>query len=124
MRDLQNLLNTRCDGFWNKAAFENTVLNYGLPDLGETQAGSMNNALSIAREIKQAIESFEPRLRSVQVIPDNYPATLNHRPGEFYDTCKEAGKQQRQSFTITAELFAETLSIKFSTSNTTDVFEE
>ena len=113
LRDLQNLLNTRIDGYWKDTVFRDTVMNYGLPDLGTSQVGSTTTAERIARSIKEAIELFEPRLKGVQVVPCEYPYNPDKHTGLNNTTNQGAKRCLQQKFTITAELAGATVIVNF-----------
>jgi type VI secretion system protein ImpF len=72
-RDLGWLLNTRCPV--PAAALERqerTVINYGLADYSSFTTASHDEREILARNIRRAIEAFEPRLRDVRVVVDQF----------------------------------------------------
>jgi type VI secretion system protein ImpF len=71
-RDLDWLLNSRRTPERETADYpelENSVFCYGLPDLSSFSWQSERDRQRLARSIEIAIETFEPRLRRVRVIP-------------------------------------------------------
>jgi type VI secretion system protein ImpF len=68
-RELVRLLSTRCPLTGDEALNRRrTVIDYGLPDLEEGgRALVREDRMRMARLIRQAIEAYEPRLRSVEV---------------------------------------------------------
>lgn len=85
-RDLESLFNTRycCvsppEGFSN---LDDSVLNYGLPDLSTINMTSYNSRTDFCRRIEKAVMKFEPRIRSVKVktdaVLDNEDPTIRFR---------------------------------------------
>lgn len=71
-RDLENLLNTRrrCVG-WPEvlAELENSLLDYGVPDPTSASLSSASAREELLRSIETIIHRFEPRFRSVKVLP-------------------------------------------------------
>ncbi|MEK9714134.1 MAG: type VI secretion system baseplate subunit TssE [Thalassolituus sp.] len=85
-RDLENLFNTRycCvsppEGY---SHLDDSVLNYGLPDLSTINMTSYNSRTDFCRRIEKAVLKFEPRIRSVKVktdaVLDNEDPTIRFR---------------------------------------------
>jgi len=85
-RDLENLFNTRycCvsppEGYHS---LNDSVLNYGLPDLSTINMTSFDSRNEFCRRIEKAVKSFEPRIRSVKVktdtVVDNEDPTIRFR---------------------------------------------
>lgn len=75
-RDLEDLLNTRAthqgviaDG----SPLANTILTYGLPDIGSLEAAGARQRETIAAAVANAINIHEPRLVDVRVLlPDPF----------------------------------------------------
>jgi type VI secretion system protein ImpF len=71
-RDLEELLNTRRPSY-EQLAIEDypqvrkSIIGYGLPDFASLRGLSDENRSDIARQIAEAIETFEPRLTDVEV---------------------------------------------------------
>lgn len=66
--DVQNLLNTRCNYYdFITDVNCNSLLNYGLPDLGDYNPHSNIDRAKIQKKIKEAIISYEPRLQDIKV---------------------------------------------------------
>jgi type VI secretion system protein ImpF len=90
--DLQLLLRT--PSFGNRVDLrpypevERSVLNYGMPSLAGRAATAVDVA-EIAARIRKVVESFEPRLARVRVIPQKIEALDAHLrfriEGEFHD---------------------------------------
>lgn len=75
-RDLQNLLNTRVRFLSpdkHLKSVQDTVLNYGLPDLTSLQLQSNQGRLDFAEWIERAVKRFEPRFKKVTVTPAGKP---------------------------------------------------
>lgn len=71
-RDLEDLLNTRRPTFGELAIddmtqVQNSVVGYGLPDFANLRGISEEMRQSIAKEIADAIATFEPRLTDIDV---------------------------------------------------------
>ena len=69
-RDLENLLNTR----WYHSAvapelgeLDQSTISYGLPDIAAINIGSASGRQGYLRTVALAIETYEPRLKSVRV---------------------------------------------------------
>jgi type VI secretion system protein ImpF len=65
IRDLEWLLNTSCletsGDLGSYPEVRKSVLNYGIPEISGTSASGKDNSL-IERDIRQAIQDFEPRI--------------------------------------------------------------
>ena len=71
-RDLENLLNTRMRCETRPAdlrELERSVVAYGIPDISAAQLQSEALRRRYLREIEDAIRRFEPRFKSVRVLP-------------------------------------------------------
>jgi len=73
VRDLTNLLSTRrpaesTAGIDGLPEVERSVINYGLPDLGNINPSDKSDQERVAGQIATAIRLFEPRLTDVQVV--------------------------------------------------------
>ena len=71
-RDLQNLLNTRVrflspDKQLNEV--QDSIFNYGLPDLTSLQLTSEQGRQEFAAWIERSIKRYEPRFKTVEVTP-------------------------------------------------------
>ncbi|MCA9174395.1 MAG: type VI secretion system baseplate subunit TssE [Planctomycetales bacterium] len=85
-RNLEDLMNTRvrCTS-WpaSLSELENSLLNYGIPDLTAAHLQSEQSRKEFLRELERRIKFFEPRLKGVRVIPvensDFYDRTLRFR---------------------------------------------
>jgi type VI secretion system protein ImpF len=70
-RDMEWLLNTRrcpiMDTFDDPGELNRSVLNYGLPDISSMSVQSGKDHNRILRQMEDAVQYFEPRLRNVQV---------------------------------------------------------
>jgi len=85
-RDLENLFNTRycCvsppEGY---SHLDDSLLNYGLPDLSTINMTSYGSRSDLCRRIEKAVLKFEPRIRSVKVktdtVLDNEDPTIRFR---------------------------------------------
>jgi type VI secretion system protein ImpF len=70
LRDLQNLLNTRCRCGSYPPQFselQTSLANYGIPDFTGARAGSLAGRQDFLAVIRSAVERFEPRLHHVSV---------------------------------------------------------
>ncbi len=70
LRDVEALLNTRKGRPHLDQSFRElrqSVLTFGLPDFTSTLAGNMDETNLLCQAVEQAIATFEPRLRDVQV---------------------------------------------------------
>ena len=70
--DLQNLLNTRVRFVSPDKQLkdvQDTVFNYGLPDLTSQQLTSEQGKQEFAAWIERTIKRYEPRFKSVEVTP-------------------------------------------------------
>lgn len=78
-RDLYWLLNTRNMARVHEASPEEgrSVLEYGLPDFTHLAPGSWDDRQRLARNIKEAIDAFEPRLNVRRVMVE--PVEGQHR---------------------------------------------
>ncbi len=69
-RDLENLLNTRfrvvapSDEF---TELQNSLLNFGLPDLATINIIDLNKKHSFTHDLERLLKTFEPRFKSVKV---------------------------------------------------------
>lgn len=74
IRDLEWLLNTRCTRRFDmgEEAGRRTVLDFGLDDFTHLAPASHDDRQIMARQIRQAIAAFEPRLqiRNLRIEPD------------------------------------------------------
>ena len=69
-RDLQNLLNTRVrfvSPDKQLKDIQDTIVNYGLPDLTSQQLTSEQGKQEFAAWIERSVKRYEPRFKSVQV---------------------------------------------------------
>lgn len=70
-RDLENLLNTRyrlVEPPDHLTQLENSLLNYGLPDLATVNINNNETKLEFTRDIERMLRKYEPRFKSVKVI--------------------------------------------------------
>jgi len=68
--DLENLLNTRFRIVAPSEEFEHleqSLLNYGLPDLATINIDSAEDKKSFTRTLEKLIKTFEPRFKTVKV---------------------------------------------------------
>ena len=86
LRDLQNLLNTRCHHeSWPPGIdqLETSVVNYGLPDLSGENFSDTKRRDSFAQLMERVIRRFEPRFLEVKVTfiasPDRTDRTVRFR---------------------------------------------
>jgi type VI secretion system protein ImpF len=80
-RDLEWLLNTRRNPEPAGVEFqelERSLYNYGLPDMSSLNWQSSRDRTRLCRMLEHALEVFEPRLRSVKVIPLEALAGAQH----------------------------------------------
>ena len=71
-RDLQNLLNTRARFVSpdpKLQAIQDSIMNYGLPDLTSQPLNSEEGRQEFAAWIERSIKRFEPRFKNVAVTP-------------------------------------------------------
>ncbi len=71
-RDLEHLLNARCrviSSPEHMPELEHCMLNYGLPDLATINTLDITKKKDFTRQIEKVIRAFEPRFKSVRVIP-------------------------------------------------------
>jgi type VI secretion system protein ImpF len=80
-RDLEGLLNSRrpYSRWLGMGALEATIVGFGLPDLSTEDFASESARERIRRLIVQAIRTFEPRLRKVEVESDGGPTAAGVR---------------------------------------------
>lgn len=67
LRDIENLLNTRCSPIDIPASFKalkSSVIKYGIKDFSVENPGSGLVRRSLSREIESAIKRYEPRLKN------------------------------------------------------------
>jgi len=78
-RDLETLLNTRCRVMQPPDEFEqleDSLLNYGLPDLATVNVLNQQKKIEFTQELENLLKNFEPRFKSVKVkFTDNKDAT-------------------------------------------------
>ena len=78
-RDLEKLLNTRYRVVSPPAEFEqleNSLLNYGLPDLATVNIIDQEQKRSFTRKLESILRNYEPRFKSVSVaFQDNSDKT-------------------------------------------------
>lgn len=70
-RDLQNLLNTRYRMIAPPDEFtqlENSLLNYGLPDLATVNITDTEKKKSFTRLLEKTLRTYEPRFKAVKVV--------------------------------------------------------
>ena len=70
--DLQNLLNSRVRFLSPDTALkdtQDTIFNYGLPDLTSQQLTSEQGKQEFAAWVERTVHRYEPRFKSVQVTP-------------------------------------------------------
>lgn len=93
--DLQNLLNSRIRFLSpdkSLTEIQDTIINYGLPDLTSQQLTTEQGKQEFAAWIERTIRRYEPRFKTVQVTP----VTVSEVPG-------------RVTFRIEAVLYADPL---------------
>jgi type VI secretion system protein ImpF len=100
-RDLEELLNTRRPtfaelGIFNLTEVQKSVVGYGLPDFSNTRAITDETRRAIAKEVEDAIATFEPRLVDVQVTV--------HDARLMQEKLKEQYQQMAVYFHIEAKL--------------------
>lgn len=85
-RDLESLLNTRfkvVEPAEEYTELEQSLLNYGLPDLATVNIFSSEKKKSFTQTLESMIKQFEPRFKSVKVSfldnEDNTDRTLRFR---------------------------------------------
>ncbi|ACR11888.1 type VI secretion system baseplate subunit TssE [Teredinibacter turnerae] len=78
-RDLENLLNTRyriVSPPENLKQLENSILNYGMPDLATVNVSDIEKRRAFTRELEQLLKTYEPRFKTVHVsYQDNSDTT-------------------------------------------------
>ncbi|AHK14844.1 MULTISPECIES: type VI secretion system baseplate subunit TssE [Thalassolituus] len=85
-RDLENLFNTRYCCVSPPEAYKNlddSVLNYGLPDLSTINMSSFDSRNDFCRKIEKTVLKYEPRIKTVKVktdaVLDNEDPTIRFR---------------------------------------------
>ncbi len=85
-RDLENLFNTRYCCVSPPQEYRNlddSVLNYGLPDLSTINMTTFDNRNEFCRKMEKTILKFEPRIKTVKVkteaVLDNEDPTIHFR---------------------------------------------
>jgi type VI secretion system protein ImpF len=85
-RDLENLLNTRYRIIEPGEEFvqlENSLMNYGLPDLATVNIIDQNSRKEFTRRLEQTLKNYEPRFKSVKITytenKDDKDQTLRFR---------------------------------------------
>ena len=113
-RDLQNLLNSRrmlASAVEEYPELEDSLVNYGLPDLQSYEVRGDRDHADLQRMIEDTIRRFEPRLQQVRVTSKTREqATVRARVGE-----------RAVSFQIEAVLVVEPLRDPIVFSSTFDV---
>lgn len=69
-RDLESLLNTRCRVISPLETLEetqDTILNYGLPDLATVNMLNLDQQQEFAKKVEDILKTYEPRFKSVNV---------------------------------------------------------
>ncbi|WP_019604884.1 type VI secretion system baseplate subunit TssE [Teredinibacter turnerae] len=69
-RDLENLLNTRyriVSPPENLKQLENSILNYGMPDLATVNVSDIEKRRAFTREMELLLKTYEPRFKTVHV---------------------------------------------------------
>jgi type VI secretion system protein ImpF len=111
IRDLEWLLNTSCletsGELSSYPEVRKSVLNYGIPEISGTSASGKDSA-SIERDIRQAIQDFEPRI---------LPETL--KVGVAIDAAETSGNTI--TFEIQGELWWQPLPERFYLKATLDL---
>lgn len=75
-QELERLLNTRCAvPLEQLGGEERSVINYGLPDFSSCSPHSSHDRKLLGALIVQTISAFEPRLRQVRVIFEQFVET-------------------------------------------------
>jgi type VI secretion system protein ImpF len=80
LRDLENLLNTRCRCGVLAPEFselQTSLVHYGIPDFTGTSAGSAVGRQEFLALVRSAVERYEPRLQRVRVSLLNDKAPLD-----------------------------------------------
>lgn len=70
-RDLENLLNTRYRLVAPSAVYhelDNSLLNYGLPDLATVNITDGDRKKEFTRDLEKILRTYEPRFKSVKVV--------------------------------------------------------
>lgn len=81
-RDLRNLLNARrrlVGASDEYPELEDSLVNYGLPDLQSYEVRDDRGHQSLCRMIQETIERFEPRLQNVRVTQKNLDRRTTER---------------------------------------------
>jgi type VI secretion system protein ImpF len=71
-RDLESLLNTRfrlVEPPDDMPELAHSLLNYGMPDLATINVTSVDKRTEFVRTLERIIRSYEPRFKSVKIIP-------------------------------------------------------
>ncbi|MFT5691693.1 MAG: type VI secretion system protein ImpF [Oceanicoccus sp.] len=72
-RDLENLFNTRYRCFSpseRHVHLRSSLVNFGLPDISTVNLVDPSSRQRFCRDVEEAILTFEPRIKSVQVFGD------------------------------------------------------
>jgi type VI secretion system protein ImpF len=80
-RDLEWLLNTRRtpEAVGREyAELEQSLYNYGLPDITALNRESSRDRARLARLIEQALATFEPRLKKIKVVSSEVTGAAQH----------------------------------------------
>ncbi len=80
IHDLTNMLNVKKEAnlcLNNYILLNRSLLNYGLPDLGNYCCSLKEDQKIVAKLIKQAINLFEPRLVDVEIEPIDHNTNQN-----------------------------------------------
>jgi type VI secretion system protein ImpF len=80
-RDLEWLLNSRRTPEAVGSEFhelEQSLYNFGLPDVTLLSRDSERDRIRLARVLQEALHLFEPRLRGIQVVPLEFAAGASH----------------------------------------------
>jgi type VI secretion system protein ImpF len=83
LRDLEHLLNTKRppeDFFAELPAVQRSIANFGLRDLTHKDGSTEESRVLIAEHILGVIETYEPRLTKIQVIPRTLDEVKQEQP--------------------------------------------
>ena len=80
-RDIETLFNTRIRSVSPRSEsteFEQSLLNYGVPDLTTLNLKQPEEQQKLCRHLEAQIHQFEPRFKTVRVIPRENKATKDN----------------------------------------------
>ncbi len=76
INEVRRILSTRV--YTEDVRLDRTILNYGIPNIVETDQDSLAHREKMAHQIICAIEAYEPRLKKIRIEWVSYPQNTPH----------------------------------------------